>query len=55
MKPTAISIIHKGEPFELPFTVHQATSVNLYSLLDYETACSLCGKENYRPIIIKTP
>lgn len=55
MKPKAMTIIHKGEPFELPFIVHQASSANLYSLLDYETACSLCEKENYKPIIIKTP
>lgn len=55
MKIKPIPIIHKGETFELPFIVHQATSVNLYSLLDYETACRLCEKENYKPIIIKTP
>lgn len=55
MKPKTMSINHKGEPFLLPFIVHQATSVNLYSLLDYETACSLCEKEKFKPIIIKTP
>jgi len=50
-----MTIDHKGEPFQLPFIVHKATSVNLYSLFDYEAACRLCEQENYQPIIIKTP
>ncbi|MDD5759952.1 MAG: hypothetical protein PHI06_12835 [Desulfobulbaceae bacterium] len=55
MKPKPMTIIHQGKPFELPFIVHQASSANLYSLFDYEAACSLCEKENYKPIIINTP
>ena len=48
------SIIHKGVTVNLPFIVHQARSISLYSLLDYEAACSLCDNENFKPIIIKT-
>lgn len=50
-----MTIDHKGEPFYLPFVVSQATSANIYSLFDYDSACSLCEKENYKPILIKTP
>lgn len=50
-----MTINHEGKDFDLPFLVHEATSVNLYSLLDYEAACRLCEKENYQPIIINTP
>lgn len=47
-------IDHRGVPVHIPFTVYQASSVSLYSLLDYETACRLCEKENCTPVIIKT-
>jgi len=50
-----MTIDHKGEHVDLPYIVHNATSVNIYALLDYETACGLCDRENYKPIIIKTP
>ena len=48
------SIIHKGVTVDLPFIVHQARSASLYSLLDYEVACSLCDNEKFKPIIVKT-
>ena len=54
MNSQPTSIIHKGVSVELPFIVDQATSVSLYSLLDYESASSLCDGENFTPIIIKT-
>lgn len=54
MMPKPMPIMHKGESFELPFILHHGTSVNVYSLLDYETACRLCEKENYKPTVIKT-
>lgn len=50
-----MTIDHKGKPFHIPFIVHKATSVNIYSLLDLESTCDLCDKENYTPIIINTP
>ena len=49
-----MTIDHRGTPVHLPFVVQEATSVNIYSLLDYECACSLCDKENYKPIIVRT-
>lgn len=55
MQFKTMTIDHRGVPVQIPFTVFQASSVSLYSLLDYETACSLCEKENCTPIIIKTP
>jgi hypothetical protein len=54
MKAEIMSINHKGKPFQLPFIVHQATAVYLYSLLDYEATCKLCERENYKPIIMNT-
>ncbi|MHB1380140.1 MAG: acetoacetate decarboxylase family protein [Desulfurivibrionaceae bacterium] len=54
MNSQPTSIIHKGVSVDLPFMVYQATSVSLYSLLDYESASSLCEGENFTPIIIKT-
>lgn len=51
---TKMTINHQGKPFHLPFIVYQATSVNLYSLLDYDAACRLCEQENYQPTIINT-
>jgi CTP synthase (UTP-ammonia lyase) len=54
MNSQPTGIIHKGVSVDLPFIVYQATSVSLYSLLDYESASSLCEGENYTPIIIKT-
>lgn len=50
-----MSINHKGKPIQLPFEVQKATSVHLYSLFDYDAACSLCENEKFKPIIIKTP
>jgi hypothetical protein len=55
MNAALLSIDHKGKPFQLPFIVHQATAVYLYSLLDYEATCKLCERENYKPIIMNTP
>jgi len=55
MQFKAMTILHKGETFHLPFIVHEATSANLYSLFDYAAACRLCEQENYQPIIINTP
>jgi|GEM_PF-5753730 hypothetical protein len=55
MQPNTMTIDHKGEHVDLPYIVHNATSVNLYSLFDYDFACRLCDGENYKPIIIKTP
>lgn len=54
MRFNATTIDHRGEPVHLPFIVYQATSVNIYSLLDYEAACRLCEGEKYQPIIIRT-
>lgn len=55
MTPKAMTIMHKGEPCKLPFIVHHGSSVTIYSLLDFETACRLCEKENYKPTVIRTP
>lgn len=54
MTSNVMPIMHKGKPVELPFIVSHGASVNIYSLLDYEAACKLCEKENYKPTIIKT-
>lgn len=54
MPTKPITITHKGEPIQLPFVIYKATSVNLYSLFDYDTACHLCENENFKPIIITT-
>lgn len=48
------TIDHNGEPIHLPFVVHSASSVHLYSLFNYEFACSLCEKENFKPIALRT-
>jgi len=50
-----MTIDHKGVPFQLPFIVEDATSVNLYSLIDYNYAGRLCEQENFKPITINTP
>ena len=55
LESKTISINHKGKSFQLPFVVKKATSVYLYSLLDYEATCRLFEKENYKPIMLVTP
>ncbi len=47
-------IIHRGEPFELPFHVFEGSTVNVYSLLDYDTACKLCANEHFKPTVVIT-
>jgi hypothetical protein len=55
LNPRSKSIDHKGVKVELPFIVHEARSVSLYSLLDYKVACKLCEKENFVPVIVIAP
>ena len=52
MKAKLKSIDHNGVTVHLPFLVHQARSVSLYSLLDYDVACKLCENENFSPVIV---
>ncbi len=55
MESNTMSINHNGVKVDLPFIVHQARSVSLYSLLDYEVACKLCENESFVPIIVIAP
>lgn len=55
MNQRSKSIDHNGVKVDLPFIVHQARSVSLYSLLDYEVACKLCENESFVPVIVIAP